>query len=96
MPETLVSTALMVAAQGFPVGPCCRPTPTGCSYSKHAKDAPCKFPGKSPIPYRGVRGYTTDPATIQQLYRWYPTANLGVAMGSVSYCVSSQCLSRYP
>jgi hypothetical protein len=84
MPDTLAAAALVFAARGFPVGPCCRPTATGCSYAKHAKDAPCKFPGKAPIPYRGVKGYTTDPAKIQQFFRWYPTANYGVAMGRVS------------
>jgi Bifunctional DNA primase/polymerase, N-terminal len=84
MPETPLSTALMFAEYGFPAGPCCRPTPTGCSYSKHAKDTPCKYPGKSPIPYRGVQGYTTDPVKIAQFFRWYPSANVGVAMGRVS------------
>jgi hypothetical protein len=77
-------TALMFAEHGFPVGPCCRPTATGCSYPKHAKDTPCKFPGKTPIPYRGVRGYTMDPAKIQQFFTWYATANYGVAMGRIS------------
>lgn len=82
--HSLLETARLLAEHDFPVGPCCRPTPTGCSYSKHAKKAPCKFPGKSPIPYRGVSGYTTDPANIEQLFRWYRAANLGVAMGRVS------------
>jgi hypothetical protein len=84
MPETLAETALLYAVHGFPVGPCCRPTARGCSYAKHAQDTPCKYPGKSPIPYTGVKGYTTDPAKIQQFWQWYPTANLGVAMGAVS------------
>lgn len=84
MPEAPLSAALMFAEYGFPVGPCCRPTPTGCSYSRHAKDTPCKYPGKSPIPYRGVQGYTTDPDKIEQFFQWYPSANVGVAMGRVS------------
>ena len=81
---SLLEMALLFADHGFPVGPCCRPTPTSCSYSKHARTTPCKFPGKSPILYRGVKGYTTDPTKIQQWFRWYPTANYGVAMGRVS------------
>jgi hypothetical protein len=84
MPETPAETALMIAARGFPVGPCCRPTPAGCSYPKHAKDTPCKYPGKSPITHTGVKGYTTDPAKIEQFFQWYPTANVGIAMGRVS------------
>jgi Bifunctional DNA primase/polymerase, N-terminal len=84
MPDTLADAALLCATRGFPVGPCCRPTATGCSYAKHAKETPCKFPGKAPILYRGVQGYTTDPEKIAQLFRWYPTANYGVAMGRVS------------
>jgi hypothetical protein len=34
--------------------------------------------------YRGVPGYTTDPAKISQFFTWYPTANFGVAMGRTS------------
>jgi hypothetical protein len=48
MPDTHSPAALMFAELGFPVGLCCRPTATGCSYPKHTKDAPCKFPGKAP------------------------------------------------
>jgi hypothetical protein len=84
MSDTLLPAALIFAERGFPVGPCCRPTATGCSYPKHTNVTLCKFPGKAPIPYRGVRGYTTDPVKIQQFFAWYPTANYGVAMGRLS------------
>jgi hypothetical protein len=84
MPESLMATVLIFAERGLPVGPCCRPTPTGCSYPKHTKLSCCKFPGKAPILYRGVRGYTTDPAKIRQFFAWYPTANYGIAMGRVN------------
>ena len=89
MPDTLLPTALMFADHGFPVGPLCRPTPTGCSYTTHAKKGTCKYPGKAPIPYAGVRGFTTDPHKITQFFTWYPDANLGVAMGGAHFVMES-------
>ena len=87
--SSLLDMALRFAAHDFPVGPLCRPTPTGCSYSTHAKKAPCKYPGKAPIPYAGVRGFTTDPAKIRQFFTWYPDANLGVAMGGTYFVIEA-------
>jgi hypothetical protein len=76
----------MFAEHGFPVGPLCRPSPhtRRCSYPGKSHRPCCPDPGKKPIPYAGVKGFTTDAETIRQYWRWYPTANLGVAMGSRS------------
>ena len=74
----------MFAERGFAVGLLCRPTPPSCSYPGKSHRPSCPDPGKKPIPYAGVRGFTTDVDTIEQYFRWYPTANLGVAMGSRS------------
>jgi hypothetical protein len=81
--------ALKFADHDFPVGPLCRPTADGCSYRTHAKQAPCKYPGKAPIPYAGVHGFTTDPTKIQQFFTWYPDANLGVAMGGDYFVIEA-------
>jgi hypothetical protein len=86
MPETLLPTALLLAERGFSVGPVCRPTThtSGCSYPGRSHRPHCPDPGKKPIPYAGVKGFTTDAEKLAQWWRWYPSANLGVAMGRAS------------
>jgi hypothetical protein len=87
--SSLLDVALLFAEHNFPVGPLCRPTISGCSYAKHAKKAPCKSPGKAPIPYAGVRGFTTELQKIQRFWQWYPDSNLGVGMGDRHFVIES-------
>jgi len=44
----------------------------------------CSSPGKHPLTKNGVKEATTDIATIRDWWRWWPSANIGIATGKVS------------
>src|SRR5262245_41598228 len=44
----------------------------------------CSHPGKHPCTLRGVHDATTEPQVIRDLWRRWPAANIGIAMGKKS------------
>lgn len=44
----------------------------------------CTSPGKHPLTRHGVKDATTDPATVRDWWRRWPSANIGIATGKVS------------
>jgi putative DNA primase/helicase len=80
--KSMLDWALEWAAQGVPVFPLHTPTDAGaCSC---AAGANCKSTGKHPRTANGLKDATTDPAQIKNLWRRYPTANIGGATGEAS------------
>lgn len=49
------------------------------------KSSLCKRAGKHPLTMRGFQDATTDPETIREWWRKWPTANIGVATGATCW-----------
>lgn len=74
----LRSHALQLASLGFSIIPLHTPAPGGqCSCGDHN----CRSPGKHPRTRRGVKDASRDTKQIEQWWKQYPDANIGVATG---------------
>ena len=76
-----LDAALDYASRGWAVLPLHNPTaslPCSCGL------ADCSSPGKHPCTDHGVKDATTDENTIRSWWKEHPTANVGIATGSVS------------
>ena len=73
--------ALRYARMGLAVVPMHTVNNRVCSCSKGSK---CKSPGKHPWSSNGVKGATTNRKQIRAYWNAHPTANIGVACGTVS------------
>jgi hypothetical protein len=72
--------AAAYAARGWHVLPLHTPTAAGGCSCGHAD---CPKPGKHPRARHGVRDASTAPARIQEWWRRWPLANIGVATGAL-------------
>jgi hypothetical protein len=52
---------------------------------------PCKPRDKTPLTEHGCRDATVDPALIETWWNKEPNANIGVATGANSHCLSGRC-----
>lgn len=75
-----LDAALDYASRGLAVLPLHNPGPLPCSCGR----ADCDSPGKHPRTEHGVKDATTDENTIRLWWKEHPTANVGIATGSVS------------
>lgn len=77
----LLGAALAYAASGVPVVPLFDPAPGGGC--RCAQSAACRRPGKHPRNRGGLKGASTDPATVADWWRRWPTSNIGGLTGVV-------------
>lgn len=78
---SLQEAALQYAERGWCVLPVHEPTGDGgCSCA----DLKCKHQGKHPRTRRGFKDATTCPDQIRTWWKQWPSANIGIATGSVS------------
>ncbi|WP_203789542.1 bifunctional DNA primase/polymerase [Paractinoplanes rishiriensis] len=76
----LLAAALRYAAAGIPVMPLHTPAAVGCSCREAAG---CASAGKHPRLRHGLRDATLRPQLIRAWWRHWPTANIGLATGTV-------------
>jgi Bifunctional DNA primase/polymerase, N-terminal len=82
----LLDAALGYAARGIPVYPVHwpRPIPGGASLCCSCRHGPaCDRPAKHPLVRHGIHDASTDPAQLEDWWRRWPHANLGLATGIV-------------
>jgi hypothetical protein len=72
------AAALAYAAAGWPVMPIAGIVNGVCACRRHGA---CDHPAKHPLIRGGTRGATTDPAQIDQWWRYWPTAGVGLLTG---------------
>jgi hypothetical protein len=75
--DAVLAAALELAGLGFRVFPCHTPAPAGCSCGVVG----CARPGKHPRTPHGCKDATSDRAAIEDWWRRWPEANVGVATG---------------
>ncbi len=75
-----LNEALRYAGRGWHVLPLHTPEGAGCSCGK----ADCASAGKHPRTKDGLASATTDPAKIQEWWRRWPQANVGIRTGEIS------------
>jgi len=73
----LLSAALAYAQKGWLVFPIYEPNTRGCSCG----NLECKHIGMHPRTAHGWRDASTDPVVIEEWWRKWPEANVGIAMG---------------
>ena len=73
----LVQAALGYAALGWPIIPIHTVRDNACSCGK----PDCPSPGKHPRTRHGLKDATTDPLVIEQYWKRWPVANIGVRTG---------------
>lgn len=76
----MLKHALDYAARGWAVVPLHGISEGRCTCGKPE----CRSAGKHPRISGGCHAATTDPETIEQWWRTYPDANIGIATGKVS------------
>jgi Bifunctional DNA primase/polymerase, N-terminal len=84
--NALLDAALGYAARGIPVYPIHwpRPTPGGASLACSClRGAGCDRAAKHPLTRHGVKDASTSPVQLQQWWRRWPNANIGLATGVV-------------
>jgi hypothetical protein len=78
-----VEAAVEYAKRGWAVLPLWGPrpgSPTGCACGRPS----CDSPAKHPITAHGVKDASGDTGVIQEWFRRYPEANIGIATGRIS------------
>lgn len=90
-PNELLEAALSYAARGWPIVPLHAmtdkiPRPLGepPGYGCDCHNPKCKSPGKHPRTKRGLSDASTNPATIAEWWRHWPTANVGIVTGAAA------------
>lgn len=81
--ENLELSALSYAKRGWPVLPVHNPGSAGCSCGNPA----CKKVAKHPRTQNGLKNAATDPITIHDWWRRWPSANVGIRTGAPSRLV---------
>lgn len=76
----LAAAAAAYVADGWAVLPLHTVAAGRCSCGRDD----CKSPGKHPRLSDGVKGASTDPATVRRWWQVWPDANIGLATGAVS------------
>lgn len=75
-----LDAALRYAARGWHVLPLHTPEASGCSCGKPE----CSSVGKHPRTKDGLASATTDPETIREWWRRWPSSNVGIRTGAIS------------
>ena len=78
--SVMMEYALSYAVRGWRVLPLHAPLNGGCSCRRPA----CSHPGKHPRTVHGLSDASTDPDTINQWWREWPDANIGIVTGPES------------
>lgn len=79
--DNILIAALQYASMGWPVFPLNHITKTGeCS----CHNLKCNAPGKHPVTQNGLKDATTNPTIINNWWKVYPSANIGLVTGAKS------------